>query len=334
MALDNTKLLESKAHEYVEKLKRDIESHKSEIDFIRSSHLQKEMERNAATVIQRFIRKKRKGNNGGLGSVILEMGRQLKFARETATKARNDLESVKLEHTQTHDELKDQIQTLQMHLEETEGETLQHLREKFYHEEENKRLYAHIETLKNALTQAETPRKFNKQNNGSEDRDLTEMEKEMQALRDELTTIKDIESHKKQMTNILSNVSHLGEALKVSVTGIHKNESTSATFFIIQVGMAHKTWITRRRFRQFSHLFDVLSARLQHQSLPSLPQRTFFSLSGAALEDRRRGLEEWLKSMIQIPSVWKYMEIISFLDSDDESYLERMMGVKNDTTPA
>ena len=27
-------------------------------------------------------------------------------------------------------------------------------------------------------------------------------------------------------------------------------------------------------------------------------------------------------------------EYIIFLDSDDESYLERMMGVKNDTTPA
>ena len=260
------------------------------------------------------------------------MGRQLKFARESAIKAQSDLEAARVEHSQTHDELHGQIDTLQKHLQDTEEETLHHLREKFYHEEENKRLYEHIETLQKTLHEAETPKKGASKNNNNNS--LAAMEEEMQTLREELAAIKNIESHKKKMSAIMANVSHLGEAMKVSVTGTHEDNSTSTTFFIIQVAMSHKSWVTRRRFRQFANLYEVLAARIANTSLPSLPQRTFFSLSGAALENRRQGLEEWLKTLIQIPNVWKYMEIITFLDSDEENYLEKMMGVKNDTTPA
>ena len=182
------------------------------------------------------------------------------------------------------------------------------------------------------MHEAETPKKGVSKNNNNNS--LTAMEEEMQTLREELAAIKNIESHKKKMSAIMANVSHLGEAMKVSVTGTHEDNSASTTFFIIQVAMSHKSWVTRRRFRQFANLYEVLAARIANTSLPSLPQRTFFSLSGAALENRRQGLEEWLKTLIQIPNVWKYMEIITFLDSDEENYLEKMMGVKNDTTPA
>ena len=98
--------------------------------------------------------------------------------------------------------------------------------------------------------------------------------------------------------------------------------------------MPHKSWNARRRYRQFVALSEALSSRLNDQTLPSLPQKSFFSLTGPALEERRLALESWIKAVITIPGVWKYMEIISFLDSDKEHYLEQMMAAKNDTTPA
>ena len=104
-------------------------------------------------------------------------------------------------------------------------------------------------------------------------------------------------------------------------------------FFVVNVKMPHKSWNARRRYRQFVALSEALSSRLNDQTLPSLPQKSF-SLTGPALEERRLALESWIKAVITIPGVWKYMEIISFLDSDKEHYLEQMMAAKNDTTPA
>ena len=57
-------------------------------------------------------------------------------------------------------------------------------------------------------------------------------------------------------------------------------------------------------------------------------------MTGPALEERRLALEAWIKAVIAIPPVWKYIEIISFLDSDEDHYLEKMLAAKNDTTPA
>ena len=92
--------------------------------------------------------------------------------------------------------------------------------------------------------------------------------------------------------------------------------------------MPHKSWNARRRYRQFAALSEALSSRLNDQTLPSLPQRSFFTLTGPALEERRLALEAWIKAVIAIPAVWKYIEIISFLDSDEDHYLEKMIAAK------
>ena len=113
---------------------------------MQKQHSIKEKERSAAITIQKFYRK-RAGLAGGLGSIILEMGKQLKFAREAATRASRDLENAKVEHVQSSDELQERIKALQQHLEDTEKETVQHLREKFFHEEENERLKNYVEQL-------------------------------------------------------------------------------------------------------------------------------------------------------------------------------------------
>ena len=121
----------------------------------------KEKERSAAITIQKFYRK-RAGLAGGLGSIILEMGKQLKFAREAATRASRDLENANVEHVQNSDELQERIQTLQQHLEDTEKETVQHLREKFFHEEENERLKDYIESTRDGLIRSQHAQKNRK----------------------------------------------------------------------------------------------------------------------------------------------------------------------------
>ena len=97
--------------------------------------------------------------------------------------------------------------------------------------------------------------------------------------------------------------------------------------------MPHKSWNARRRYRQFVALSEALSSRLNDQTLPSLPQKSFF-VDRASSGREAASTEAWIKAVITIPGVWKYMEIISFLDSDKEHYLEQMMAAKNDTTPA
>ncbi len=332
-ALEKAKRFELDAHKNVQKLKDDIETYKSEILSMQRQHTTKEKERSAAITIQKFYRK-RAGLAGGLGSIILEMGKQLKFAREAATRASRELEIAKVEHVQSSDELHERIQTLQQHLEDTEKETVQHLREKFFHEEENERLKNYIEQLEMALSEAKTPSINENGVEKEKDQEFSEVERELNELRTELAQIKNTEVHKQKMASILSNVSHLGEALVVSIAGTEREDTTSTTFFVVNVEMPHKSWNARRRYRQFAALSEALSSRLNDQTLPSLPQRSFFALTGPALEERRLALETWIKAVITIPAVWKYIEIISFLDSDEDHYLEKMIAAKNDTTPA
>ena len=185
-----------------------------------------------------------------------------------------------------------------------------------------------------ALSEAKTPSKNEKGVEKEEDKEFSEVERELNELRAELAQIKNTEVHKQKMASILSNVSHLGEALVVSIAGTEREDATSTTFFVVNVEMPHKSWNARRRYRQFVALSEALSSRLNDQTLPSLPQRSFFTLTGPALEERRLALEAWIKAVIAIPAVWKYIEIISFLDSDEDHYLETMIAAKNDTTPA
>ena len=134
-------------------------------------------------------------------------------------------------------------------MEDTEKETVQHLREKFFHEEENERLKDYINQLEMALSEANTPKKTEKQFEKEEDKEISEVERELNELRAELAQVKGTEVHKQKMASILSNVSHLGEALVVSIAGTEREDATSTTFFVVNVEMPHKSWNARRRYR-------------------------------------------------------------------------------------
>ena len=92
----------------------------------------------AALVVQRFIRARKRNKPNAFRSMVSEVTKHLEFARAQALKAQAETERAKELHAEEKTALQEQIAALQLHVERSEAEALLHAREKFRHEEDSK----------------------------------------------------------------------------------------------------------------------------------------------------------------------------------------------------
>jgi hypothetical protein len=109
---------------------------------------------------------------------------------------------------------------------------------------------------------------------------------------------------------------YLSSAIKVSVPSFSENRSEQgAVFFNVQLEVRDNKWYVEKRFSEFDNLYNGL--KLQYHSLPPLPKKSFlFKMSEKDLEQRRQGLEEFLRKIIIRNDVMNSDQVKQFLQLD------------------
>ena len=96
----------------------------------------------------------------------------------------------------------------------------------------------------------------------------------------------------------------------------------------IKLATGHQ-WHVERRYKQMNTLHHVIKNTLHAElkpMLPSFPAKRYLasSLSSSFVEERRMKLENYLKSIVKLPQVWKIEELAHFLDDASKSMTLRL----------
>ena len=91
---------------------------------------------------------------------------------------------------------------------------------------------------------------------------------------------------------------YLASAIKISIPSFSENKAEKgAVFFSIQLEIRDNKWYVEKRFSQFDNLYNGLKDT--YHNIPILPKKSFlFKMSEKELEQRRQGLEEFLRKII------------------------------------
>ena len=235
----------------------------------------------AALVVQRFIRARKRNQPNAFRSMVSEVTKHLEFARAQALKAQAETEQAKELHAEEKTALQEQIAALQRHVERSEAEALLHAREKFRHEEDNAKLRHKIKLMEQSLA------------------------------------VSNAQSPVSQRSEL---VSKLSERLSVEIVG-----ATESSFVVYQLSVScvgyDTSWDVLKRYSDFTALnFALRSDGIQ--ALPSLPPRTLFSVN---LDERQKGLQTYISSVVARPDAWESRSLAEFLDNNENS-LKRMLG--------
>ena len=115
-------------------------------------------------------------------------------------------------------------------------------------------------------------------------------------------------------------VSKLSERLSVEIVG-----ATESSFVMYQLSVScvgyDSSWDVFKRYSDFTALNIALRSD-GVQALPSLPPRTLFSVN---LEERQKGLQTYISSVVARVDAWESCSLAEFLDSN-ENLLKRMLG--------
>lgn len=126
------------------------------------------------------------------------------------------------------------------------------------------------------------------------------------------------------------------------VVNIVGTESTQGhTLYIIQASSGIKQWEVARRFRDFCYLDKQLRKNFPKLKIPTLPpkQYLFSSTSASVVDERRNQLENYLKTLIHISSIWSRNDLALFLNDAANSMMfvwnfERMRKMQDVSVPA
>jgi hypothetical protein len=284
--VDRVKTSESLALNAVNSMRVDLDHHKSELKSLADSHKNEKARIDAACKIQRFYRTI-KGHMPGhqIKSVMLELSKQLKFARETALSVQNEFRTKKEEHEEENQELKKQIEMLQAHLEFVEKDAAEHAREKYFHAQENMRLKNAVKSLQAQMSGQDDPAGL-------------------------------------QIASKPNATEMLAQHFKLTIPSF-VNLGSHYTYQIEMV-LHEKRWSSSCRYSNFYVLHQQMQSDKETQPLPKFPQRHLFTPSEREMRERQRLLEVYMQKLASTETSWKNVNFVSFLDNE-ESMLRKMV---------
>ena len=86
-------------------------------------------------------------------------------------------------------------------------------------------------------------------------------------------------------------------------------------FYKILVSNGRNDWELKHRFSEFARLYNCLSERMKN--LPPMPSKLgklMYFAGGDINEDRREGLEKFVKALVERKDVYSSLEFIEFLE--------------------
>jgi hypothetical protein len=88
------------------------------------------------------------------------------------------------------------------------------------------------------------------------------------------------------------------------------------TVYIIRVSCGTRTWVIKRRYKDFYYLDKEL--RKGNLDLPSLPPKRYLRSSSdpQLIDERKEQLESYLNSLVKISQVWIKNDFVLFLNDD------------------
>ena len=264
----------------------DLDHHKSELKSLADSHKNEKARIDAACKIQRFYRTI-KGHMPGhqIKSGMLELSKELKFARETALSVQNEFRTKKEEHEEENQELKKQIEMLQAHLEFVEKDAAEHAREKYFHAQENMRLKNAVKSLQAQMSGQDDPAGL-------------------------------------QIASKPNATEMLAQHFKLTIPSF-VNLGSHYTYQIEMV-LHEKRWSSSCRYSNFYVLHQQMQSDKETQPLPKFPQRHLFTPSEREMRERQRLLEVYMQKLASTETSWKNVNFVSFLDNE-ESMLRKMV---------
>ena len=109
---------------------------------------------------------------------------------------------------------------------------------------------------------------------------------------------------------------YLTSAIKVSIPTYSENKAEKgAVFFNVNLEVKENKWYVEKRFSEFDNLYNGLKD--SYHSLPQLPKKSFlFKMSEKELDQRRQGLEDFLRKIIIRDDVMNSEVVKQFLQLD------------------
>lgn len=112
------------------------------------------------------------------------------------------------------------------------------------------------------------------------------------------------------------NYDHLASPVRVTVPSFKENKSdSSAVYFTIELESNDNKWYVEKRFSEFDSLYKAI--KNGYHNPPALPNKNFlFKMSEKDLENRKKGLEEFLQKIVTRNDLMNSDVVKSFLQLD------------------
>lgn len=109
---------------------------------------------------------------------------------------------------------------------------------------------------------------------------------------------------------------YLVSPIRVTVPSFKENKAdSSAVYFNVELEINQNKWYVEKRFSEFDNLYKSL--KNTYHNVPILPNKSFiFKMTENELDQRRKGLEEFLQKMVIRNDLMNSEAVKSFLQLD------------------
>jgi hypothetical protein len=111
------------------------------------------------------------------------------------------------------------------------------------------------------------------------------------------------------------------ECSSIEIQIVDTESTQDHTEYIIRVSCGLRSWIIKRRYKDFYYLDKKLRNLFPNLPFPALPPKTYLKSSTAPeiVDQRKDQLETYLNTLVKMPQVWVKNDFVLFLN--DQSNL-------------
>lgn len=90
------------------------------------------------------------------------------------------------------------------------------------------------------------------------------------------------------------------------------------TVYVIKVNCGMRSWLVKRRYKDFDYLDRKLRKFLPAVTMPSLPPKSYWRSSNnpSIVEQRKQQLQDYLRSLLGMNQIWARNDLVLFLNDD------------------
>jgi hypothetical protein len=108
------------------------------------------------------------------------------------------------------------------------------------------------------------------------------------------------------------------ECSAIEIQIVDTESTQDHTEYIIRVSCGMRSWIIKRRYKDFYYLDKKLKGLYPNIHLPTLPPKTYLKSSTAPeiVDQRKEQLESYLNTLVKMPQVWTKNDFVLFLNDN------------------